>query len=328
MLDSSLKFEEVKENNSRPSLDSVLFNTSWVTLRRIHLATCVFHLFGVALASVFLGLDEDWSIPVVTSLADWRLHNQTIDGCDEGNCFVTPAYRKRAGRWSLQGLVIAFHFLSFAWQALVLLDGCSLGVRSLYLKELERKRNAFRWCEYALSAPLMTVVIAIVFGVLDTYLLIALAVCTSVLQAFGYLQELFSGFKGLEKNLREVPFWVGVCFFVGYWSIVASAFVDSVGKSSAKAPFLMVLVIYLTFFFMTGLFSSFAGVLFYDMRVGGGVRYLNVEGRYCVLSLVSKWVLGALLAWFVSIRETEIELGFVLDPPCDRSLAAFNSSAA
>ncbi len=324
-MSNSLNF---KENSRSPTvhLDHALFNTSWVTLRGIHLATCVFHLFGVALASVFLGLDEDWSIPVVTSLADWRRHNQTVDGCDEGNCFVTPAYRKRTGRWSLQGLVIAFHFLSFAWQALVLMFD---GVRKLYLEELGKRRNAFRWCEYALSAPLMSVVIAIIFGVLDTYLLIVLAVCTSALQAFGYLQELFSGSNELKNNtLREVPFWVGLVFFLGYWSIVASAFVDSIGGSSAKAPSEMVLVIYLTFFLMTGLFSSFAGVLFYDVRVGGGVRYVNIEGAYCLLSLASKWVLGALLAWFVRTRETVIDLGFVVDPPCDRSLEAFNSSSA
>lgn len=309
-------------------LDDHLFGLSWVTLRGVHVATCALHMGGIALAAAFLGMGEDWSIPIVTSFADWRQRDPTRGGCDDDNCVVAPAHaRLGGGRISLQGLVVAFHALSLAWQFAVLVDECGGrgGVRAWYLRQLQMGRNGFRWFEYALSAPLMTVVIAVVFGIVDFYALLALAACTSGLQFFGYVQEIFLR-HAKRINDRFVvlsPIVAGFVFWIGYWSVIAAAFHQSVTSSRATPPAEMTAAIWTTFFVMTFMYASFAFVLAYDVsrRPSNDNRdsrgyYANVEGLYCLFSVTSKTILGALLAWIVRVRATVIGLEFVVDPPC------------
>ncbi len=295
-----------------------------VTLRRIHIATCLFHFGGVILAIVFLAMGDDWSIPVVTSFGDWRRRDPTIDGCRDDNCFVTPAHgRLGGGRISLQGLVVAFHGLSFAWQFAVLVDECGArdGIRARYLRQLQNGRNGFRWTEYALSAPLMTIVIAVIFGIVDFYALLALAACTSALQFFGYAQEVFLtlGRKINDPFVVRSPIIAGFVFWIAYWSVIATAFHQSISASRATPSPLLTGLIGGTFGVMTFMYASFAGVLAYDVSRKTSDRnknYANVEGWYCVLSLLSKWSLGAFLASIVRVRATVIGLGFVVDAPC------------
>ena len=294
-----------------------------VSLFHILIATCVLHLGGVVTAIVLIAVDEDWSVPVVTSYADWRQRDPTMGGCDDRNCFITPVFGEVPGRVSLMGLVAAFHGLSFTWQFIVV---CGVpGAQKMYTEELKNERNWLRWAEYALSAPLMTIVIAIIFGVVDVYLLAVLAICTSGLQAFGYMQEIFSNITNLsDKKIRFFPIIVGSAFFLAYWSVVGVAFIESVTSSRAKPPAGMTIAIWMTFFVMTALFSCFAIVLAVDV-VKRHERhiydYVYIEGAYCILSATSKWALGALLIWVVWIRETQIQLDFVVSPSCDTNPA-------
>ena len=326
--------EYVVPKNDAIGLDVSLFGTTWATLRGIHVATCALHIGGVVTAVVFLARGEDWSIPVVTSFADWRRRDPTIEGCRDENCFVTPAHR-RLGDWriSLQGLVVAFHALSFAWQFAVLVDECGGrgGIRARYLSELRKGRNGFRWFEYALSAPLMTIILAVVFGIVDFYVLLALAVCTSGLQFFGYVQEIFLSLRNRINDWFVVrsPILAGFFFWVAYWTVIGTAFHQSITASQATPNSDMTLVIWMTFIVMTVMYVSFAGVLAYDVsRRANGIKmnYANVEGVYCILSLFSKWALGALLAWTVSVRSSVIGLGFVVDPPCGGVFGGYNGT--
>jgi len=311
-------------NDERYLLFRPHFFGGCASLFHVHIATCVLHFGGVVTAIVLIAVDEDWSVPVVTSYADWRQRDPTRGGCDDRNCFITPVFGEVPGRISLMGLVAAFHGLSFAWQFFVV---CGVpGVREMYIEELKKQRNWLRWAEYGLSAPLMTIVIAIIFGVVDVYLLSVLAICTSGLQAFGYMQEIFSNITNLsDKKIRFFPIIVGSAFFLAYWSVVGVAFTESVTSSRAKPPAGMTTAIWTTFFVMTGLFSCFAIVLAVDV-VKRHERhiydYVYIEGAYCILSATSKWALGALLIWVVWIRETQIQLDFVISPSCDTSPAA------
>ena len=295
------------------------------TLRVVHVVTCLFHVGGVILATVFLAMGEDWSIPVVASFADWRRRDPTVEGCRDGNCFVAPAHGTLGpGKISLQGLVVAFHVLSFAWQSAVLFDdacGGSAGIRDAYLRELSRGRNGFRWCEYALSAPLMTIIIAIVFGIVDFYALLALAACTSALQFFGYVQEIFLSLRGKlrDRFLVVSPIVAGFVFWAAYWTVIVVAFAQSIETSRATPSQTMTNLIWATFGVMTIMYACFAVVLAVDVSERAydkPTNYATIEGAYCVLSLVSKWALGALLALLVRVRATVIGLGFVVDPPC------------
>ena len=130
----------------------------------INLATCCVH-FSAVLMTIILW--TDWTVPVTTSFISWEMKNQTNDmGCRDGNCFVKSAFATWDGvpDISLLGLVISFHALSFLWQFCVIFDG---PVADFYHADIARGRNTMRWCEYALSAPLMICVISAVLGQVD-----------------------------------------------------------------------------------------------------------------------------------------------------------------
>lgn len=300
-----------------------------LTLFWIHVATCVMHLGGFITGIVFIVRGEDWSIPVVTSYADWRQRDTTRGGCDDENCFITPTFGEGPGHISLTGLVTAFHALSFTWQSSVVFG--VWGVRELYASELAKCRNGLRWGEYALSAPLMTVVIAAIFGVVDVYVLSGLAICTSALQAFGYAQELLLWMERDVSFVKYFPIIAGSAFFLAYWSIVSLVFAESITRSRSSPENNMETVIVVTFVTMTVLFCGFAFVLAYDAGTRKypnkqTTRYIHFEGVYCILSVTSKWLLGAFLIWAIRIRETEIKLDFIVNPPCEISTLFANGT--
>ena len=171
----------------------------------------------------------------------------------------------------------------------------------------------------------MTVVIAVVFGIVDFYALLALAACTSGLQFFGYVQEIFLHHRKKINDRFVVlsPIVAGFVFWIGYWSVIAAAFHQSVTSSRATPDPVMTRLIVAIFGTMTLMYASFAFVLAYDVsrRRSNDNRdskgyYANVEGLYCMLSVTSKTILGALLASIVRVRATVIGLEFVVDPPC------------
>lgn len=302
-----------------------------VTLFRVHFTTCVLHFAGAITGVVLIFTGHDWSVPVVTSRSDWRQIDTTRGGCccDEitgaNNCYITPIFEQHGFRISLTTLVVIFHFLSFFWQFLVLIDCSHVHTRKLYEEELKNQRNILRWGEYSLSAPLMTIVLAVIFGVIDAWLLFSLAACTSALQAFGYGQEIFSALSAdkTSKFIRLLPLATGCLFFTCYWSAIVAAFVESIVDRDGKMspPPEMYAAIWTSFILMTILFSSFAVVLIYDVSRRDKVRscalkthYLRVETVYALLSVTSKWALGGLLIWIISIRKKTIQLDFRLEP--------------
>ena len=315
------KYKLIKKVDLVLSPSDVIFGVDeWNTLWWWLVGTCVVHLIGFIVAVVFIGINWSWSVSTVTSFADWGRKNQTIDGCADGNCFVTPNFRETPGpRLDLSVLVAVFHLLSLSWQLFVLPPYGS--VREFYRDELNNGRNALRWLEYSLSAPLMTVVIAVIFGVVDTHTLVLLAVCTSGLQAFGYVQELL-----LDKNCgvvgwrKYLPLVVGWLFFVGYWAVVAVVYATSITSSAETPSGDMTAVITVTFVVITVLFSGFAVVLIHDARTRGtpGYEYVNIEIAYCILSVFSKFALGMFLVWASNVRETTLKLDFIVQPPCAR----------
>lgn len=304
------------------------FDLTATRLKQVHAATCVLHASGFSLAFFMIQTDRDWTVPIVSSHADWRQIDESRGGCccdevtGEANCYVTPVFSRQPGRISLATLVAIYHLLSFSWQFLVLTVD---KVYTFYLSELSKRRNCLRWLEYSLSSPLMTVTIAIMFGVVDISLLAALGMCTSALQWFGYAQEIFSHDDvKLTKNpiVRHAPMAGGFVFFFSFWSLITFAFTESIlkrGKGEVP-PTDMTVAIYLVFCSMTALFLCFAFVLAYDVAARNRpttYSYLWIEMLYCILSVTSKWVLGALLVWMVSIRKKQIQLEFRVTPQCE-----------
>lgn len=281
----------------------------------INLATCAIHLSAVLVTVI---LWTDWTIPVTTSFISWEMKNQTSDmGCRDGNCFVKSAFATWDGvpNISLLGLVISFHALSFIWQFCVIFDG---PVRDFYHADIAKGRNTMRWCEYALSAPLMICVISAILGQVDVVVYALLSTCTAALMGLGYLQEV---------HMREtiVPHVMGWVLFAFTWATLTFSFAVSLQKSPASPPSDVLAIIWSTYVLMLTLFGCFGIVQIVHVAqrrkgkeyqlVGSeknrnGYGYGSIECAYAILSATAKLALGVLLIFLIYAREDQAKLEF------------------
>jgi hypothetical protein len=137
-------------------------------------------------------------------------------------------------------------------------------------------RNPVRWIEYACSASLMHVQIAILSGCTDIHVLVCIFGLTAVTMLFGLLSE---------QHRSTTAYWCGFVPHTVQWLVVMCFFATAAVRGS---PPLFV------WFIMCGIFvadSSFAYVMFRQHR--GGWSYVRVEFAYCLLSLLAK----QFLAW-------------------------------
>jgi len=310
----------------------------------VNVATCFLH-FTSAIAVI--GLWTDWPVPVTTSYISWQLKNETsTDGCAENNCEVSMKFATFGKtEISLLGLVLAFHFLSFSWQFLVLFPG---PIQDRYYEGLANGTNAFRWIEYALSAPLMIVVIAAALGQVDVVVYYLLMVNTSMLMGLGYLQEV---------HMREttVPHMMGWVLFAATWVAPTFTFFTSLSQSAQKPPDDILFIVYLTLFIQISLFGCFGIVQIVHVgqyhstifnclcNIGGRKRapiyicrpdkhdihrpdihmgeikvhftpqpgYYGIELAYGILSATAKVSLAVLLILLIRTRNKTLNLEFV-----------------
>ena len=297
----------------------------------VNFVTCVVHL---TCASVVIGLWTDWPIPVTTSFIDWHVTNSTLKNCDDGNCYV----KKSFATWpdipdiSLMGLVLGFHFLSISWQFLVLLP---TSIQDMYHAYLTEERNPFRWCEYALSAPLMMIVISAMLGEVDISVYVLLAVCTSVLMGLGHLQE-------THMRTTLVPHQIGWALFFLTWSVPTFTFYVSLTQSQSVPPARIVTIVWATYLLMIVLFGCFGIVQTVHVNYNHNTflnkiarnlnccrgkqlaykfvkdhngpppnYYYKIELAYGVLSATAKVALAILVMTLIRVRQDMLQLEFV-----------------
>ena len=293
-------------------------------LKAVHIAATVCHfLLAAWTLTEYVILGTDWSIPVTTSYLTWAKRDEsfgcgdavtgtgtvngtgTVYGTGTGNCFVRRENKvfDNFRDISLTELVIAFHVLSFVWQAIVLIFPTAW---KYYYAQVIEGRNSFRWLEYSLSAPLMTIVIAVLLGQIDVVVLYLLAVCTWVLMGLGYLQETQRiVVREVKENVSSttrslVPHRLGWGLFFFQWLSLGFSFYLSLSLSEAKPPSRILPIVYSVYFIMLTLYASFGVVQAIHMKWGMNV---SVELAYTVLSLVSKTTLGVLLYLGIRARD-------------------------
>jgi len=152
-----------------------------------------------------------------------------------------------------------------------------------YIKEINQSKNRFRWLEYAISASLMMVIIALLCGVRDRSTLILLFGGVVMLMYIGYISEVLTPKASLCSMLIG---WGLLCVL---WYVVISQFYDNIGESSNAPTSLSFLI-----FVLVGFYISFGVVqtLFVVRKYRGTkVNFATVDKSYIVLSFISKAVL-------------------------------------
>ena len=291
------------------------------TLVWFHVCICAAH-FSLAIWTLFDG--SDWKVPVSTSVVKWKKVDEEL-GCDskntttgKGNCFVTRENIEfnKLRDISLTELVAGFHFLSFTWQAVVLLSlWAETGIVDFYFREVAKGRNTMRWVEYSLSAPLMTIVIAILLGQMDIVALFLLAVCTWVLMAFGFLHERIYIFSSIRNAEGLVPHITGWLLFCMTWFAIGFPFILSLETSEAKPPAAIKVVAWVVLWVMFSFYASFGiAQIAHSFTSRGKIPIdliranFEAEISYNVLSLASKTSLGLLLFWGIRTRDKVLGL--------------------
>ena len=177
------------------------------------------------------------------------------------------------------GAAIAAYFLLAALNhglSATLLNG-------LYESDLKLGRNRIRWAEFAVTAPILMLVIALYVGVTDVTALVVVAGATIAMICCGWMQEALN--PPTRRATTMVPFWAGAAAAVVPWAIVAGQMLGNADTPEYG------LSIFLSLFILWASFGVNQWLQYH--QIGPWSDYLYGEQTYLVLSLVAK----SALAW-------------------------------
>jgi hypothetical protein len=235
-------------------------------LRLFNAAMAVLH---GAQGALILALSNDFSLPVFATFM-------------EGPPGEAPPEITHLFDAPIGPLVAAFVFISAVAHLTLVLPG----VHGWYLRNLERQRNDARWIEYAFSASLMIVLIAMLTGIGDIAALVALFGVNASMILFGLVQEHYAS----PGSGRLLPFWMGSIAGAVPWIAIA-VYILTPGTAADPPGFVYGIFISLFVFF-----NVFAVNMWLQYRrVGPWRDYLFGERVYILLSLTAK----SALAWQV-----------------------------
>ncbi|MGD9887474.1 MAG: heliorhodopsin HeR [Bacilli bacterium] len=183
-------------------------------------------------------------------------------------------------------LVALFLFLSALAHFVISLPN---KVFNVYVEDLKKGINKFRWFEYALSSSIMIVLTAVLFGVVDIASLLLIFVLNACMNLFGLIMEQVN--SGFEKGkVKWGPFIWGSIAGITPWIVIVLYMFGSGGVT--EAPWFVWAI--LASYFLA--FNAFPfNMIAQYLKIGKWKDYLYGERTYIILSLVAKSV----LAWLV-----------------------------
>ena len=158
-------------------------------------------------------------------------------------------------------------------------------LRRFYEAELSAGRNRIRWADFAVSAPLLMLLIALYTGVTDVAALVVIGAATLVVILCGWMQEALN--PPGRRTTTMVPFWSGVVAALVSWSFVAGQLLG------ASDDLYFVVSIFLSLSILWASYGVNQWLQYH--HVGRGADYLYAEQSYLLLSLVAR----PALAWQV-----------------------------
>ncbi len=222
---------------------------------------------------VMVAISNASSLPVVTSYLK-------ID--PENPVFGIAPVPEKLFDLRLGPTIAAFLFLSAI--AHFLLAGPML---RWYEANLAKGINKLRWAEYALSSSIMIVVIAMLCGVYDLWLLASLFALNAIMNLMGLMMEVHNQ---TTPKTNWLSYWVGVFAGAVPWLVILAFFFGAINATGVTLPTFVYFII--ATIFVT--FSIFAiNMVLQYRKVGRWRDYLYGERVYMILSLVAK----SLLAW-------------------------------
>ena len=227
-------------------------------------------------------------------------------------------------------LIISFHALSFVFQTCAgLSEFCPLSLSFLgfpnlrfkYTDEIAKGRNLLRFVEYAFSASIMLIGIALLNGVTDINLVASIAVLTSATQLCGLVAEfLLSEDSDHHNSLFESALVLHITgwlqFFCAYGIIFHAFFRSATAVEDARPPQFVYFIVWIIFA-LYGVFGIVQLTEFLCFKCPckmfddspqlrnadkKRINYQCKEMSYVTLSLTSKFFLGWMIFSNVMFR--------------------------
>lgn len=282
-----------------------------------NLAAFILHAVSGGLLLVLTIGNDAWPVYSTIKHYSWVPVNATLNAtsCRDVQCKISVV-EETVAAIPLEWLVFAFHMMS-----VVAHFGNYYLWHTEYMRWLERKMNPGRWLEYFWSASIMQVVIMVLTGFTDVWVLSMSAVLIGVTQAFGHVTEQYLYYYYSPAHYQRVEgrhtahnaevwqyFWYGVISFLPPWVAIYYSFYWSIGNSDPGPPEWVKAIVWT----LVITFASFAGVMVYYIinYFKDDVSY-KAEKYYCILSLLAKTLLTWQLYFGVFVRS-------------DRDLVAYN----
>lgn len=245
------------------------YESRFYKLRKYNIAMGIFHLIQGVLMMI---LTNEYMVPIRSSFLHYMPETDSLKAVTENMVEI-----------QMGPLVAGFLFMS----AIAHLTVASPGVFDWYVKNLKRGINHARWYEYAFSASLMIVLIAMLSGVYDIVALIGLFSLTAMMNLFGLMMELHN--QTTEKT-NWTAYYFGCLAGIVPWICVFIYFQGS--ANSGEMPTFVYFIMGSLLF----LFASFAiNMALQYKKIGPWKDYLFGESVYILLSLTAK----SALAWQV-----------------------------
>ena len=196
------------------------------------------------------------------------------------------------------------------------------GLSPAYTKSYHENRNPFRWLEYAITATLMVLLIALNAGVQTIEAVIPILVATAVMQGCGFIVE-----AELAKQVPnyQVALMATICgwglllavfvpILFGYWTALDDfnqQYVNSDGRplkdKNGRDIAIPGFVAFIVFFQLAGfMLFGVTQLIQYRRRSASGndmrTPFQKAERMYITLSLVTKLLLAGGIGWGVLSR--------------------------
>lgn len=162
--------------------------------------SCAIAHVGLSIALFFL-IGDTWPVRASLNHFEWKPVNASeTRACSDNNvtCQVSVE-TTMVGKLYAEWIVFSFHMLSGVahcvvyWEMVekkcVVVPTLTPRIGSLYINALRNKMNPLRWFEYFFSASLMQVVIMLLTGYTDVWILALSASSIAITQVFGYASE-------------------------------------------------------------------------------------------------------------------------------------------
>lgn len=160
-------------------------------------------------------------------------------------------------------------------------------LRGWYERNLSLGINKLRWFEYMLSSSVMIVVIAMLCGIYDFWLLVSLFALNAIMNLMGLMMEVHNQ---TTSKTNWLSYNIGVVAGAIPWVVILAAFFAAINSTGVKLPGFVYGIVF-TIFVTFNIFA-FNMVLQYK-KIGPWKNYLYGERVYMIMSLVAK----SLLAW-------------------------------